>query len=50
MMLKVWDEAKQKAVKRMDKNLVRVLHGTLNQHKHALAALNAKRVQVYLSH
>ena len=47
--VEVWDEAKQKAVKRKDKNLVRVLHGTLNEHKHALAALNAKGAGVYIT-
>ena len=47
--VEVWDEAKQKAVKRMDKNLVRVLHGTFNQHKDALAALNAKGAGVYVT-
>ena len=47
--VEVWDEAKQKAVKRMDKNLVRVLHGTLNEHKHALAALNKRGAGVFVA-
>jgi len=47
--VEVWDEAKQKAVKRMDKNLVRVLHGTFNEHKHALAALNKRGAGVFVA-
>lgn len=47
--VEVWDEAKQKAVKRMDKNLVRVLHGTFNQHKDALAALNKRGAGVFVA-
>jgi len=47
--VEVWDEAKQKAVKRMDKNLVRVLHGTLNEHKHALAAINKRGGGVFVT-
>jgi len=47
--VKVWSEEKQKMIPRKDKNLVRVLHGTLNEHKHALAALNAKGAGVYIT-
>ncbi len=47
--VEVWDEAKQKAVKRMDKNLVRVLHGTFNQHKNALAAINKRGGGVFVT-
>ncbi len=47
--VEVWDEAKQKAVKRMDKSLVRVYHGTFDQHKKALAALNAKGAGVFVT-
>ena len=47
--VEVWDEAKQKAVKRMDKSLARVYHGTFDQHKKALAALNAKGAGVFVT-
>jgi len=47
--VEVWDEAKQKAVKRMDKNLVRVLHGTFNEHKAKLAAINKRGGGVFVA-
>ena len=40
--VEVWDEAKQKAVKRMDNSLVRVCHGTFNEHKQTLTAINKR--------
>ncbi|MBK7300193.1 MAG: hypothetical protein IPI79_07280 [Moraxellaceae bacterium] len=47
--VEVWDKTKQKAVKRMDKSLVRVYHGTFDQHQKALAALNAKGAGVFVT-
>ena len=34
---------------RQDKTLARIYHGTFNEHKHALAALNAKGAGVYIT-
>jgi len=47
--VEVWDEAKQKAVKRMDKNLVRVYHGTFNEHKQTLSAINKRGGGVFVA-
>ena len=47
--VEVWSEEKQKHVKRQDKSLVGIYHGTLTKHKHALSALNAKGAGVYIT-
>lgn len=47
--VKVWNEDKKKFVNRADKTLTRIYQGTFNQHKAALAALNAKGAGVYVT-
>ena len=51
--VKVWSEEKQKMIPRKGTpnapDVVRVLNGTFNAHKHALAALNAKGAGVYIT-
>jgi hypothetical protein len=47
--VKVWSEEKQKFINRQAPNLARIFQGTLNQHKQALAALNAKGAGVYVT-
>ena len=47
--VEVWDEAKQKAVKRMDNSLVRVCHGTFNEHKQTLTAINKRGGGVFVT-
>ena len=38
--VEVWSDEKKKNIKRQNKDLVRVYHGTFNEHKQALAAIN----------
>ena len=47
--MKVWNEDKKKFVNRADKSLVGIYHGTFDQHKNELAALNAQRAGVYVT-
>ena len=47
--MKVWNEDKKKFINRANKSLAHIYHGTFNQHKNALAALNAKGAGVFVT-
>ena len=47
--VKVWSEEKQKFINRQAPNLAHIFQGIFNQHKQALAALNAKGAGVYVT-
>jgi len=47
--MKVWSEDKKKFINRANKSLAHIYHGTFNQHKNALAALNAKGAGVFVT-
>jgi hypothetical protein len=47
--VEVWSDEEKKNIKRMDKSLVRVYHGTFNEHKQALAAINERGGGVFVT-
>ena len=47
--VEVWSDEKQKNIKRQNKDLVRVYHGTFNEHKKTLAAINKRGGGVFVT-
>ena len=47
--VEVWSDEKQKTIKRQNKDLVRVYHGTFNEHKQTLAAINKRGGGVFVT-
>ena len=47
--VEVWSDEKQKNIKRQNKDLVRVYHGTFNEHKQKLASINKRGGGVFVT-
>jgi hypothetical protein len=47
--VEVWSDEKQKHIKRQNKDLVRIYHGTFNEHKKTLAAINKRGGGVFVT-